>query len=69
MKFLNWLISQVVEKLGGDSPSPNSSATLDEFIGILPETSFPSIPDMSPIKRNRSDYDTILDDAHEIVCE
>ena len=41
MKFLHWIIAQVVEKLGDNSPSQNSSATLSEFIGLSPESSFP----------------------------
>ena len=69
MKFLNWVIRHVIEKLGGNPPSPNSSATLSEFICPSPESSFPPTPNMSPIKRDRSDYDTILNCVREIVCE
>ena len=69
MKFLNSVIAQVVEKVGGDPPSPNSSATLSEFIDTSLESSFPPTPEMASIKRDRSDYSTILDHIHEIVYE
>ena len=69
MKLLNWMIAQEVEKLGGDPPSPNSSATLSEFIGPSPESSFPPTLDMSRIKRDSSDYDMILNHVHKIACE
>ena len=66
MMFLNWVIAQVVEKLDGDPPSPNSSATLSEFIGPSPESSFPHTHDMSPIERDRSDYASILNHVYEM---
>ena len=69
MKLLNQVIAQVVEKMSGNPPSLNPSATLSKFIGPSPESCFPPTPNMSPIKRNRSDYDTILNCAHEIVHE
>ena len=69
MKFLNQVIGQVVEKLASNPAPPNSNATLYEFIDPSQGSSFPPTPDVSPIKRDRSDYYTILDHVHEILCE